>query len=338
MNILYISCHSILEYDELRMFHDLGHTVYSIGGYINPRKPHVDIRPPLNFDVSEIHESAYRRMRSVLHKNPITTDYTSEFLDLFDAIVVMHLPDVIKKNWRLFKGRKVIWRTIGQSNPDIENHMKSFVSEGLQVVRYSPMERFLENYCGELATIRFIKYPVDYISWEGSNLTASTFVQSLGDRKDACNASVIESIASNVDFSLYGLNNSGYSFWKGYLRPEEQFKVLSKSRAYFYTGTHPAQYTLNFIEAMLAGTPIVSIGCGLAHIPSKFPFEVPDILNRIDSLYSDDLEDLKKMIHRLLNDFDYAKMVSDKQKIIANDLFSFEKNGYLWDNVLNSLK
>jgi hypothetical protein len=44
--ILLCLSHSIEEYDQLRLLHSLGHEVASIGGYIDPANPHVDIRPP----------------------------------------------------------------------------------------------------------------------------------------------------------------------------------------------------------------------------------------------------------------------------------------------------
>jgi len=39
MKILYLSCHAVLEYDELRILNDLGYDVTSVGGYINPKSP-----------------------------------------------------------------------------------------------------------------------------------------------------------------------------------------------------------------------------------------------------------------------------------------------------------
>jgi hypothetical protein len=35
---------------------------------------------------------------------------------------------------------------------------------------------------------------------------------------------------------------------------------LRRIRAYLYTGTQPASYTLGLIEAMMTGVPVVSIG------------------------------------------------------------------------------
>ena len=53
MKILYLSCHLVLEYDELRILTELGHDVTVIGGYIDPRNPHVDTRPALNIESNE---------------------------------------------------------------------------------------------------------------------------------------------------------------------------------------------------------------------------------------------------------------------------------------------
>ena len=37
MKILYLPCHSVHEYDEVRMFHEMGHEIFSPGAYFNPQ-------------------------------------------------------------------------------------------------------------------------------------------------------------------------------------------------------------------------------------------------------------------------------------------------------------
>ena len=46
-DILYISCHGVLEYDELRLLSSLGHRIFSCGSYFNPESPGEVIRPAL---------------------------------------------------------------------------------------------------------------------------------------------------------------------------------------------------------------------------------------------------------------------------------------------------
>jgi hypothetical protein len=37
MRLLYLSAHSVLEFDEVSLFRELGHYVFSPGAYVNPR-------------------------------------------------------------------------------------------------------------------------------------------------------------------------------------------------------------------------------------------------------------------------------------------------------------
>ena len=65
MKILYLSCHSVLEYDEIRILSDLGYDVFSIGAYITPSIPHVDMRPSINIPSNPVllslHSDLYHR-------------------------------------------------------------------------------------------------------------------------------------------------------------------------------------------------------------------------------------------------------------------------------------
>ena len=54
MKILLLLAHEIAEYDDLRMFTDMGYDVFSIGAYTNPSRPDLTmehggrgLRPPL---------------------------------------------------------------------------------------------------------------------------------------------------------------------------------------------------------------------------------------------------------------------------------------------------
>ncbi len=45
MKLLYLSCHSVLEYDEVKLFKEMGIDVFSHGVYANPNKPS-DVKRP----------------------------------------------------------------------------------------------------------------------------------------------------------------------------------------------------------------------------------------------------------------------------------------------------
>src|SRR5436853_4240788 len=108
MRILYLSCHSILEYDEIKLFTELGHEVFSVhGSYGNPTSPMDPKRPALAASFSgHLRTVALQCSRENLHE---------ALIDWADCIIVMHRADWILQNWMKVKHKPVIWRTIGQS-------------------------------------------------------------------------------------------------------------------------------------------------------------------------------------------------------------------------------
>lgn len=85
MKILYFSVHAILEYDEIRMFQSLGHTVFSLGAYYGG-KASQPFRPEIDFDQAAIQEimDAFQSMggnigRAILGVNPSCPQNSSIF-------------------------------------------------------------------------------------------------------------------------------------------------------------------------------------------------------------------------------------------------------------------
>lgn len=332
-----MSCHAVLEYDELRILNQLGHDVTSIGAYINPKNPHVDIRPPLdiNYNIdreNKIHHIFQKNYNNGIHIDDCSKILDKDIVDDYDIIIVMHRLDWIRQNWEVFKHKKVILRTIGQNTSKNELEIKPYINNGLNVLRYSPKEREIDEYCGESNVIRFLKYKTDYTKWSPCNSTIISFGQNIPDREFACHGLIIQEIANLLNFKLYGPGNDRYKFSSGMLSYEDQLKELSFNAAYLYTGTYPAQYTLNFIESMLAGIPIVSVGS----IPT-FPNEVPDILHTIGRNCFNTVPELINELNLLLSNDTFARDVSDMQVKCAYELFSVENNIYKWEEYLNSL-
>src|SRR4051812_14412383 len=134
MNILYLSCHSTLEFDELSLFHELGYDFHSIGGYINPRTPHDPKRPAIYHDYHE-----YLAGITQVHNQD---NLHPEQVEWADVIIISHIPRWVANNWQLLSssGKRIIWRSIGQSIADIETQLAPFKQMGLEIVRYSPHE------------------------------------------------------------------------------------------------------------------------------------------------------------------------------------------------------
>ena len=148
MKILYLSCHIVLEFDEFRILNQLGCDVTIIGGYINPKNPHVDTRPPLDINSNLERREKINNLYNTNLKKGISSEWCSftlnkDVVDDYDVIYVMHRLDWIEKNWNIIKNKIVILRTIGQNLDNNELELKKYVDAGVKVLRYSPKERDL---------------------------------------------------------------------------------------------------------------------------------------------------------------------------------------------------
>ncbi|WP_445955030.1 glycosyltransferase [Yeosuana sp.] len=331
MKIHYISCHSILEYDEVQLLTDLGHDVFSNGAYIDPRG-HITLpRPP-------IAGAVYHEDYANLSINFPKTNLPPELIEPFDVIIIMHHPDVIVQNWNKIKHKKVVWRTIGQSTTSVEASLEPMRKEGLKIIRYSPKERNLSNYIGEDVLIRFCKDEDAYSGWIGSGGVV-TFAQSLKGRRSHCHYEEIIDVITKYSGFVYGPGNDDLGELNGgSISYFAQIKKMQESRVMIYGGTAPASYTLSFIEAMMMGLPIVAISKQLANIIYDFDFyEVDEILAPIGGLVCDNMEDMFTKTEMMLNDMDFAKEMSKKQRGLAIEMFGKKKIIKQWEDFLGSL-
>lgn len=326
MKILYLSCHEVLEYDEISMLSDIGVQVFSIGAYLDPSRPSGSgLRPALpNLCRDEEDLRAYHELIKPGAEGAL--NLTPEFVARFDAVIVMHIPEWIENNWKAFGDVPVIWRTIGQSWPSIEKHLQPFRDAGMKIVRYSPRERCLDGYCGEDAVIRFGKPTELAVPWTGTNPRVVTFNQKMRGRADRCCYDVFREATAPFDCDLFGgANEDVPDIARGVVSQAEQQQILSDRRVFFFTGTYPASYTLAFIEAWLAGTPIVAIG---PRLWENFPEyhgelnEIPDLIqNGVNGFVSDDIAELQQHIRQLLDDDELAHRISQAGRESAKRLF-----------------
>src|SRR5688500_978770 len=177
MNILLLASHGIAEYDDVRMFSRLGYDVFCPGGYSDPTKPGETLRPaipeapahPELRALCDAKRAEYAGVDAGRYIDWAKADLHPDLVDWADVIIVHHfVREWIGEQWPRIRHKRVIWRTCGQSDPDLERHMAQF--RGLQIVRYSPAERryfgSIGAFAGEDALIRFGKFPEDYGPWE----------------------------------------------------------------------------------------------------------------------------------------------------------------------------
>lgn len=338
-SILYISCHEILEFEEISLLAELGHDVFSYqGAYMNPEGNPLLKRPGIGG--MEFHadwaEEALKYPK---------TEIPKDIFDRFDMVIVMHEPEWIIQNWPRMKHKKVVWRTIGQSKPSTERLMKHFRDEGLIVLRYSPLEKNFKDFAGANEMIRFHKKPSDYCGWNGEVKKVINFTQSLKARSIFCHYKVLMELLAGFPSKVYGVGNDDLGGLNGGKLSFDLLKgQLRDNRVFVYVGTWPASYTLSFVEAWMTGIPIVSVGGDIAHninVGEKFNFfEVPSLIdNGKTGFVSNDIGELRGYIQQLLDDDKLAKKISKAARQKAIEIFGYEQIKQLWKKfIVETLK
>jgi glycosyltransferase involved in cell wall biosynthesis len=150
---------------------------------------------------------------------------------------------------------------------------------------------------------------------------------------------MVQQMASALPFMLYGGGNESLTFAGGMLSLDEQKKVLRTARAYFNANTHPASYTLSFIEAWMTGIPVVSVGPMLGNPRNaeytQETFEVPDLItDGVNGYCSDDPQRLRTVLQDLLNDEALARSIGAAGRGRAIELFGIESVRDQWRQFL----
>ena len=92
MKLLYVSCHQALEYDEVKLFHELGIDVFSTGSYACPWFREGMIRPGIE---GLTHYPELERLAST-YMSP-GCSLSQELIDWADTIMFMHQPEALAK-------------------------------------------------------------------------------------------------------------------------------------------------------------------------------------------------------------------------------------------------
>lgn len=264
-----------------------------------------------------------------------TSKIPEELIDWADAIYILCIQIWLPFNWDRIKRKTVIFRSNGQSVPSTENVLRKYTAQGLKIVRYSPLESEIPGYAGEDAMIRFYKDQNEFKDWNGAVEKVITVAQSMKTRSVALHFDLFEKATRGLPRVLYGNGNENVGQLSGGSLTYEQLKQAYRdNRVFFYTGTHPAQYTMAFQEAFMTGIPVVSIGRALA----GFNLEVPDFIeNGVNGFASDNLRELYESVKLMLKDYDYAKKISAAARQKAIELFSKEKIKAEWKAFFESL-
>lgn len=339
MKLLYLSCHEVHERDDLILFEELGLDIFSHGAYLDPTVPQ-KMRPglpPSPHWLGVTHPEYIELAR----QHPKET-LVPEQVEPFDVVYVMHTPRWIYSNWELLKHKVVIWRTTGQSSPPDEASLARCRAEGMRIVRYSPAETRIPGYIGEDYVIRFYKDPDEYQGWNGRIPRIINFTQNFKARGLFCNYDTFVKATNGFPRLIFGPDNeSSGALSGGFLSHEDMLRTLQDNRVYFYTGTMPAPYVLNLIEAWMLGIPIVSIGPLLGNpffLPGQFTFEAHELIeNGQQGFWSDDLDELRWYIKLLLERESVAQFISERGRARAIEIFGKERIKSEWKAFFESL-
>jgi len=320
MKILFLSSHSILEWDEVSLLTELDDIlpeaeklnieVFSAGAYSNPTQSGDYMRsviPKGKFYI-DLYKLYMQSDKSNLHPDLIA--WADVILSMHNAAVpgAKHFQPWIVNNWKLFKdgNKKVVWRSIGQSTPSIEAELKPFRDKGMNIVRYSPLEEKIPQFAGSDALIRFCKDEEEFSGWVGDKLQVITTAQSFKQRGEHLGFSVFDQVTANFQRKVYGPENEDLNEINGGRISYQHLKnELKENRVFWYFGTQPAPYTLSLIEAMMTGIPVVAAGPKLRENKAyNWPnYEIPDILsNGINGYFSDNIDELRGYIDLLMKD------------------------------------
>lgn len=333
MRILYLGCHAINEYEDIKLFSELGHEIVAMGAYNNPSDPGDHSRPALP-DIYYNPEMA-KFAASLVWDYERTSVIPDELVDWCDVIYILGIQVWLPFNWDRIKKKTVIFRSIGQSVQSTENVLQKYRREGLKIVRYSPLEANIPGYVGKDALIRFYKDEDEYNSWNGALERVITVAQSMKTRTRALHFDLFEKATKGLPRTLYGTGNENAGeLWGGSLSYEQLKQAYRDNRVFFYTGTYPAPYTMAFQEAFMTGIPIVSIGRMLA----GFDLEVPEFIeNGVTGFTSDNLRQLYESVNTLLKDYSLASKISAAARKKAIELFSKHKIKEEWRKFFDGL-
>jgi len=331
--------HSIEEYMQVKLLTELGHDVFSIGAYIDPRNPGDDKRPAL--PEVPFHDDLARIVWDTPAPNgdslwAAKQNLPQAVIDWADVIICHHVEwEWLLGNWPRIRDKRVIWRTVGQSTHENEMRMTPLRKDGLQIVRYSPKERHIPYYAGEDALIRFWMDPDEFTGWTGEHQVVGNITQNMRARHawtglqwfEAAVAGLPTQPAGPGSEELDGIGALGYDEMKAYLR---------RIGAYLYTGTFPASYTLGFIEAMMTGVPIVAAGPKRwQEVFAALPYgHLLYEAHELAVLSSNEPWQAGMMLRRLLRDPEWAKAVSVKQQEVAEALFGKANIAARWKEFL----
>lgn len=346
-NVLYISCHEVLEYDELSLISTIkGVNVRSCGAYADPRN-HPKMRPCIStLEVNDEHIAHSFEFNSKKYKRENDEEYdhvlTDVLLDWTDTVIFMHKPEWIFNSMEALDKHpdvRVVYRSIGQSAPNVEAMLRNYSlhwPNRFTIVRYSPNEQHISGFQRGGKLIRFYKNPEEYSRWKLSPADQRRIIMSTQAAPERGNFVHFEealAMSDGLPRTYVGPRNEDIR--DNYdncdvVEPEfEELKELYRNASILlYTGTVPACYTLTFVEALMTGMPIVSISGRMWAQEHTWingdVLEVPELVGAHATV--DSIDEGKAILRQYLNDGNWLAYLSENNRQTALTTFNSEPN------------
>ena len=342
MRILYYSCYEILEYDDLRLLTDAGHTVFSLGGMTSPGH-RGRFRPA---DPSLLNVGDFEAWRASGCGGAL--DVAAEFARTFDVAIVNHIPEWTHAAVEAMGPKPVVYRSIGQSIPETERALDS-IRDRIRVVRYANGEARLPGFHAADAVIYFGKRLDEFSPWRGGG-PVRTFHNNYSARSNSTLVSIADwrTLAEGRAMELWGDGNASVAQARGMTPPEQQAELYTTASALVYAPVTPPSYTLVLMEALAHGTPILAPSMNmamrhanpavlraLAYVVGRY--EAPMLLDYDQDLLFDDVADAGRKLDRLLAKPRLQRRASAAARKAFADTFDSRKVGAEWTAFLNRI-
>lgn len=335
INLLYLSCHSQLEYNELLTFKNLGFNVKSIGAYTDPHHPFNPNEQKVLLDLEP--DPDFIAKAKPIQQGWPNTPLTKELVKDFDIIVITHSFEVLDKNFEVIKDKILIRRTVGQGHSGYEALFSKY-NNYLKTVRVSKNERNYKPYLGEHAIILGALQPSIYDgNWVGDVQKVLTIKNRIKKNPWHTRYETWKFLVTGFEHLLIGGNNEDVPKALSGVSHATIVEALRHYRVCICMPSRPAPLTYGLQEALMMGIPIITLGPNLGD-GGEHTYEHHEIIeNGVSGFYSDDLYDLRDMIQILLVDDKMAKEISENEKQLANRLFHPKVIQEQWKNFFNSI-
>lgn len=340
--LLYISCHETLEYDELRIFTELGYEVFSVGYWMNPHEPKTTIRPAIpqmkvNHELIAKFEKDYPDYK--LPRAEVQTGRVrlqKDFLDNFDVVVNCWYQSNLEA-CLLNSSLPIIHRTIDIIHESIEEtHTALYIRRRpFYMVRMSEAENRYAKIKPQAIITQCVNKD-DFKGWVGDEKKVFTTIKGFDNRPDT-SLPLYNSTTELFDRVLVGLDNKsvGDNSWvKQGIPQDEMLKLMQSCRVNYVQPRIGAAMVYGFIEGMMAGCPVVTYGQkynGIHWTANQY------IKNGINGFLCNSTEDAVSKIQLLMDDYDLAKEISVKARDTAIKNFDYETIKGQWAKLFKEI-